>query len=430
MNLSRKRHQVTGTVGVLLLSLSFTALLAWRAYSAPAPPPSASPVLEAYNAHGRGTMMVNGPGCCDGVVFPSTFEMDYEVDRSSGRVNISRLSAALADMDIRFHFLIFETARVQVRCGSARNVSEIVGTLDLSGNLTIPAGAATLGGNSYQERDGAGKCGGGVSDLTLTNNAPLVGSLDPASNSITFSGVFSATTEGNTYNIQLDMTGDYVNRPPVAVFGAEGPGLEAFAQGGCPAVLNGGNPPEPTVEANDPSGLKMYLRSFSRDPDGAWAGADLALDQWFHGRDSEPIKFIGESRRLGPLVFEFGRIHHVTLETTDRAGATATSECDFRVVDRTPPGVTAPGSTTVGSTGTDGTTPSASDALRDFLGGASAADSVDSAPTALPPLLNGKEVKDNTLFPIGEWAVTFRYVDRFGNQGTAVSSVRVVAPKK
>jgi hypothetical protein len=375
-------------------------------------------------------MLVDGAGCCDGVVFPSTFEMDYEVDRSSGRVNISRLSAALADMDIRFHFLIFETGRVQVRCGSARNVSAVVGTLDSSGNLTIPAGAATLNGTSFGERDGVGKCGGSVSDLSLTNNAPLVGSLDPVSNSISFNGVFSVTTEGNTYNIQLNMTGDYVNRPPVAVFGVEGPGLEAFAQGGCPAVLNGGNPPEPTVEANDPSGLKMYLRSFSSDPDGAWAGADLALDQWFHGRDSGPIKFIGESRRLGPVVFEFGPIHHVTLETTDRAGATATSDCDFRVVDTTPPSVTPPGSTTVAATDSNGTTPSTSDALRDFLGGASAADSVDSAPTARPPLLNGKEVKENTLFPIGVWAVTFRYVDRFGNQGAAVSSVRIVAPKK
>src|SRR4030095_9846471 len=221
MNLRRKRHQVIGIVGGLLLSLSITALLAWRAYSAPAPPPSASPALQAYSAHGRGTMLVDGAGCCDGVVFPSTFEMDYEVDRSSGRVNISRLSAALADMDIRFHFLIFETGRVQVRCGSARNVSAVVGTIDSSGNLTIPAGAATLNGTSFGERDGVGKCGGSVSDLSLTNNAPLVGSLDPVSNSISFNGVFSVTTEGNTYNIQLNMTGDYVNRPPVAVFGVE-----------------------------------------------------------------------------------------------------------------------------------------------------------------------------------------------------------------
>jgi hypothetical protein len=124
-------------------------------------------------------------------------------------------------------------------------------------------------------------------------------------------------------------------------------------------------------------------------------------------------------------------MHHLTLETTDRVGATATSKCDFRVVDTTPPSVTTPGATTIDATGTDGATPSTSDALRDFLSGASAADSVDSKPTALPPLLNGKEVKDNTVFPIGDWLpVTFRYVDRFGNLGSAVSSVRVVAPKK
>jgi hypothetical protein len=415
----------------MLLAFSITPLIAWRVDSAPVPPPSASPVTQVYSANGRGTMTVDGAGCCDGVVFPGTFELDYEVDNTSGQVNITRLSTGLADMDVAFHFLIFETARVHIRCGSARNMTDIVGSVDGSGNLTIPSGAATLDGTSYQQRDEFGKCGGEVSGLTLTNNAALVGSLDPASNRVSFAGVFSATTEGNSYNIRLDMTGDYINRPPVAVFGVEGPGLEAFPQGGCPAVMNGGNPPEPTVEANDADGLKMYLRSFSSDPDGAWPGADLRLDQWFHGRDSGPIKFIGESRRLGPVLFEFGPVHHVVLETTDRAGALASSGCDFRVVDTTSPTVTTPAPATIEATGADGTTPSTSDALRDFLNGSSAADAVDSAPTALPSLMNGKEVKDNTLFPIGDWlTVYFRYVDNSGNVGIAVSSVRVVTPKK
>ena len=122
----RKRKILVG----MLLSLLCMALLTWRADSAPAPPHSASPVLQAYSAHGRGTMVVDGAGCCDGIVFPGTFEMDYEVDNSSGTVNITRLGTALADMDITFHFLIFETARVQVRCGSARSETPIVGSVD------------------------------------------------------------------------------------------------------------------------------------------------------------------------------------------------------------------------------------------------------------------------------------------------------------
>lgn len=429
MNRIETRHLV-GICGALLASLSLAALFAGRADSAPAPPFS-SVATQSYNARGHGTMIVDGPGCCDGVVFPSTFEMNYEVDTASGRVNITRLYTTLADMDVTFHFLIFETGRARIRCGSARNDAQIEGNVDASGNLSIASGAATLSGTSYQQRNASGECGGDVSAITLNNNAPLTGVLDPASNRISFAGVFSATTEGNTYTVHLDMTGDYLNRPPVAVFGVEGPGLERFSQGGCPAVMNGGNPPEPTVEANDPAGLKMFLKSFSRDPDGAWQGGDLQLDQWFHGRNSEPLKFIGESRRLGPVVYEFGPVHHLELQTTDRAGALSKSECDFRVVDTTPPSVTPPGSTTITESVSGGATPSTSEALKNFLESPSATDTVSSSPSSLPPLFNGKEVKPDTFFPTGSWLeVKFRFVDGFGNVGSATSWIRVVAPKK
>lgn len=401
------------------------------AFASPIPP--SPPITGAslhYSTRGKGAVTVDGPGCCDGMVFPSTFEMDYETD-TSGAVLITRLDSALADMDLRFHFLIFETARVQVRCGTVRSGSVIDANIDAFGNLTIAPGVATLSGNAFHTRNSAGECGGGLSSLTLTNNAPMSGVLDPTGNRMTLTGSFTTTTEGNTYNISLEMTGQYANRPPVAVFGVEGAGLEAFAQGGCPAVLNGGNPPEYVVEANDESGLKMFLRSFSHDPDGSWTGADVGLDQWFHGMDTEPQKFIGEGRRVGPQMFAFGPVHHLTLETTDRLGVVNRSRCDFRVADRTPPAVTPPGAATVEATVDGGTTPSTSNALSAFLGNATAADSVDSAPKTLPPLLNGNEVTGSTVFPITqEWMiVTFRFADRFGNVGTAVSYVRVI-PKK
>jgi hypothetical protein len=376
-------------------------------------------------------MAVDGPGCCDGFTFPGTFEMDYELDGAAGRVSITRLYTTLADVDITFRFLIFETGRVQMRCGAARGASPIEGSADAFGNLTVASGAATLSGEAFKQREADGECGGPSSSITLTNNAPLTGRLDPASNRLSIAGAFTTVTEGHTYNVRLDMAGEYVNRPPVAVFGAEGPGLEAFAQGGCPAVWNSGNPPEPTVEANDPAGLKMYLRSFSHDPDGAWRGADLLLDQWYHGRDSAPEKFVGESRRLGPMLFEFGPVHHLTLETTDRLGATAVSVCGFRVVDRTPPAVTAPAPAEVGASVKGGATPSTSDALRKWLERASAFDVADLRPSPLPPLLDGKEVAGDTLFPAGVWLkVTFRFVDKSGNVGSSASSVRVNAPQK
>jgi hypothetical protein len=428
------KHAAAAVCMFLLLGLLLATLPARRAVSAPAAPAAAAfsgPPAPLYRARGSSTMAVTGEGCCDGVPFPGTFEMDYEVDEAAGRVEITRLSAALADMDVTFHFLIFETGRIQVRCGTARSEAPIEGGVDASGNLTIAAGAATLSGEAFKRRDTGGECGGSSSAITLTNNAPLSGFLDPVSNRLTLSGAFTTVTEGRTYNVRLDMTGEYVNRPPVAVFGAEGPGLGAFAQGGCPAVMNGGNPPEPTVEANDPAGLKMYLRSFSYDPDGAWRGADLLLDQWYHGRDSGPVKFIGESRRLGPMFFEFGPVHHLRLETTDRAGVADTTPCDFRVVDTTPPVVTAPGAAEVGASVAGGATPSTSDALRKFLDGASAADAADKGPSRLPPLLDGKEVKDDTLFPAGVWLkVTFRFADKFGNLGRSDAYVRVSAPPK
>ena len=432
-----KRSRKRAACAVLLLWLAAATLSSSRrASSAPAPaaPPPAPPAAPApaYMTRGSGAMTVEGDGCCDGVPFPASFEMDYEEDPSTGRVRVTRLYAALADVDVTFHFLIFETGRVRVRCGAARSESPFEGAADASGNFSIAAGAATLSGSAFEKRDPGGECGGGLSAITLTNNAPLSGLLDPASNRLTLAGAFTATTEGHDYTVRLDMRGVYVNRPPRAVFGAEGPGLGAYAQGGCPAEPRWGNPPEPVVEANDPAGLKMYLRSFSHDPDGAsWGGADIGFEQWFHGRDSEPLKFIGEGRRLGPALFEFGPVHHLSLETHDRAGAADAAPCDFRVVDTTPPAVTPPGPTAVGESVAGGATPSTSDALRKFLEGASAADAADLGPSRLPPIFNGKEVQPDTLFPTGGWLkVTFRFVDKFGNVGSAVSSVSVVAPGK
>ena len=431
-----RKSQTILLVGFLLFLVGVVSLVPVlrNAVASPPPPmpPSSGSALQ-YSASGKAVMSVNGPGCCDGITFPATFTMDYATD-GSGAVHINRLQASMADMDLRFHFLIFETANVHIRCGAVQNNGVIEATQDAFGGLNIPSGAATLAGDSLQTRDTEGNCAGANRPLVLSNNAPLTGVLDPAGNRVFLNGSFATTTEGNTYNITLEMTGEYINRPPVAVFGAEGPGLEAFSQGGCPAVLNGGNPPEYVIDANDPSGLKMYLKSFSSDPDGAWSGGDIGFDQWFYARNSEPQKFIGEGRRYGPMTFEFGVFHSVTLQTTDRLGVSTRTDCNFRVVDRTPPVVTPPSSTTIDSTGDGGTTPAASDALRDFLGHASASDEADSAPKALPPLMNGKEITNSTFFPIttqDQWlTITFRFADKFGNVGSADSYLRVVKPKK
>jgi hypothetical protein len=398
--------------------------------------PAAVGASRWYRSRGSVALWVEGEGCCGDVRFPGAYEMDYEVD-DAGRVRVTRLQTAVADMDISFRFLIFETARVSVRCGSVRNDEVIHGTVDASGNLTLAAGAATLSGEAFTERGEEGECGGNSAGVTLTNNAPVTILLDPAGNRLSLTGTFRTGVEGHDYDIRVEMDGDYANRPPAARFGAEGPGLEAFAQGGCPAVMRNGNPPEPVAEANDPAGLKMFLRSFSSDPDGAWGRADLRLDQWYYARDFEPYKYIGEGRRHGPLLFEFGPVHHLTLKTTDRLGASATEVCEFRVVDTTPPSVTAPPPAEIEATEPGGARPGASSALQKFLRSAAAHDLADGWPKLLPPLLNGKEVLDDTLFPIDpsdppdEWLkVVFRFRDKSGNVGEAESSVRVAGGKK
>jgi hypothetical protein len=389
------------------------------------------PVVDArpwYRVSGTGTITINGAGCCDGVNFPGTFEMDYRQD-ISGRVEVTRLQTKLADMDIIFRFLIFETNRIKIRCAEAHNERNITGDVDGFGNLTIPSGTASIAGGSFETRNALGQCTGVDTTLTAMNNSPIRGVLDPGANHVALAGAFTTRIEGNDYTIALNMAGTYANRPPRARLGATGRNLEAFAQGGCPAVLNRGNPPEPSVEANDPAGLKMTLRSFSYDPDGAWTRADLELDKWFYARDAGALNFVAEGLEHGPMVFGFGPRHRLVLETSDRLGAVNTDDCTFRVVDTTPPNVTPPTLISVARTFRGGARVRDSAAIRRFLAGATCSDLVDTAPTRLPPLLAGAEITSETVFPLGTSNVTFRCRDRFGNTGTAQSRVKVTPSK-
>jgi hypothetical protein len=391
-------------------------------------PPSLVDARPWYRVRGTGTLTISGAGCCEGANFPGTFQMDYRQD-ASGRVEVTRLQASLPDTDIVFRFLIFEVNRVTIHCGELSNDRPITGDVDSFSNLTIPAGAATISGSAFEKREARGQCIGASTSLTATNNSPIRGVLDPAANHAALAGAFTTRIEGNDYNLTLSMTGAYANRPPRARLGVTGRNLEAFAQGGCPAILNTGNPPELVVEANDPSGLKMSVRSHSYDPDGAWIRADLALDKWFYARAGTPLRFIAEGREYGPMTFDFGPRHRLVLETSDRLGAAATADCSFRVVDTTAPVVTPPASISVAATFRGGARVRDATAIRTFLAGAACRDIVDTTPTQLPPLLAGAEVTSATVFPVGSSSVTFRCRDRFGNTGTAQSRVKVSTSK-
>lgn len=392
-------------------------------------PPSAGDERPWYSVRGTGTVTINGAGCCEGANFPGSFEMYYRQD-STGRIEVTRLQTSLADMDIIFRFLIFETNRIAIRCGEMHNARNVTGNVDAFSNLTIPPGALAVSGSSFEKRNARGECSGESASLTATNNSPIRGVLDPAANYVALAGSFTTRIEDNDYNLTLNMTGTYSNRPPRARFGVTGRNLEAFAQGGCPAVMSRGNPPEMVVEANDPAGLKMSLRSSSYDPDGAWSRADVELDKWFYARDAAPLNYIGEGREYGPMTFSFGPRHRLVLETSDRLGAAATDDCSFRVIDTTAPSVTPPATISVAATFRGGARVRDSAGIRDFLAGATCRDLVDASPTQLTPLLAGAvEVTSATIFPIGSTSVTFRCRDRFGNIGTAQSRVKVTASK-
>jgi hypothetical protein len=391
-------------------------------------PPTLAEGRLWYRVRGTGVMTIDGPGCCQGANFPGTFEMDYRPD-VAGRIEITRLQTSLPDMDIAFRFLIFETKRVTVRCGQLNNDGSVRGDVDSFNRLTIPPSSFNVSGSALEKRNANGECSGESFLFTGRNNSALRGVLDPSANYVALAGAFNTRVEGNDYNLTLEMTGTYGNRPPRARLGVTGRNLEAFAQGGCPAYLNAGNPPELVVEANDPAGLKMTLRSHSYDPDGAWNRADLDLNKWFYGRDSGPLNYVAEGLEHGPMTFAFGARHRLVLETADRMAAATTDDCSFRVVDTTAPAVTPPALISAAATFRGGAVVRNSPAIRRFLDGATCSDLVDPAPAKLPPLLGERAVTNATIFPIGYSTVTFRCRDRFGNTGTAQSRVKVSASK-
>jgi hypothetical protein len=153
------------------------------------------------------------------------------------------------------------------------------------------------------------------------------------------------------------------------------------------------------------------------------------VDKWFYARDGAPFDFLAEGREYGPMLFNFGPQHRLVLETSDRLGAATTSECSFRVVDTTAPAVEPPTPISIAATFRGGAVVGASPPIRAFLAAGRCVDVVETATTQLPPLATGASVTETTVFPIGVTSVTFRCRDRFGNVGTAQSTIKVVASK-
>ena len=166
--------------------------------------------------------------------------------------------------------------------------------------------------------------------------------------------------------------------------------------------------------------------SGSSDPDGdpltyAWVCREANNDKCFFalGAPSTQVDF-------RPVLPE--GTWHITLTVADGQGHTATDTVTVKVlVDRSPPVVTPPDNISVSVTQTGGARGADSGELHTFLfDSATATDNSTAIFSRLPPQVNGVDVGDDFVFPLGASAVTFRIADRFGNVGTASSEVFVV----
>ncbi|HEY5444828.1 MAG TPA: hypothetical protein VIJ87_10240, partial [Pyrinomonadaceae bacterium] len=86
-----RKSQTILLIGFLLFLLGVVSLVPVlrNAVASPPPPmpPSGGSALQ-YSTSGKAVMTVNGPGCCDGITFPATFNMDYATD-GSGAIHIN-----------------------------------------------------------------------------------------------------------------------------------------------------------------------------------------------------------------------------------------------------------------------------------------------------------------------------------------------------
>ena len=93
--------------------------------------------------------------------------------------------------------------------------------------------------------------------------------------------------------------------------------------------------------------------------------------------------------------------------------------------DTTAPVVKPPADIVIAATEDGGTRVSASSELAAFLAAATALDDTDPFVSPLLPQIKGVDIAEDTLFPVGVTAVTFRFQDASGKTGTATANVTV-----
>jgi hypothetical protein len=409
-------------VGVALVAV----LTVSRARPAPAADPLDPP--EPYRTRGVVAATIEGPHCCGEVPLTGRFVADYAIEPGGG-VTLRRLGLSLDDADLSVHdgFLGLFDQHVSLRCGTIglRDLAHgfVAGT-DL---LKFPSTGVRISGRSAETREADGSCSAPTLSMTGENSADVLLIHRPGTDEIALAATLALEADGATYTMRITGEGRFVNRPPRAALAFRYPD-GTYPQGGCPAFWHwNGQQNELLAEANGPTGLRGSLLSYSSDPDGTWAAADVLNDLWFDTRGGGPRTHLGSGRDVGPLVFDWGAPHRIELLALDHEGAADAASCSFRVVDTRPPGVHPPGSLVTGCSTAGGATRATSPALAAFLSAASAVDVVDATPTALVPQVSGVDVAPATLFPATgvARAVRFRFRDDSGNVGVAEANVTV-----
>jgi hypothetical protein len=391
--------------------------------------PASTPPPAAYSFSLPERFLVEGTGTARIGSLDVAGRFRLELVDDGGRVTVRHFVTNIQDFDVVRHFLFIETARERFRCTQAVDSAPMTGTVDASGILKLDPGAR-MHLITYDARAAEGACPGSGRTFRAngTSDREVSGLHDPVGNLFRLRGTFHTTYEGDGLDMTLDLTGRYVNRPPVARIGVEGPGYD-LAQGGCPPLV-GTNPP--AAEANSPLGLSLTLISSAYDPDGT-NRTDLATEGWSHwlgspGDPASPYRFLGRGRVVGPVLFDFSTTEHfLRLDVTDRYRVAGRSGCRFRVADTTPPSIAVPRATRVPCVDASGTRPGSSPELAALLADTSATDLVDPSPARLPPRLGSSEITDATLFAPGRNVVTFRYRDFTGNVGSEDALVEVGA---
>src|SRR6185295_4825621 len=110
-----------------------------------------------------------------------------------------------------------------------------------------------VAGVSAEERYSDGSCADPTLEMRGANNAEANVLHDPTANAFGLDTTFATSIGGDSYGLHLQLSGQFANRPPVAVLGIETP---ANPQGGCPAVWRwNGQTWELVAEANNFAGF-------------------------------------------------------------------------------------------------------------------------------------------------------------------------------